>query len=235
MMPISQVANVTLADAHTIAVQPWEKKMVHAVEKAIRDSDLGVNPATSEYLQAARRLCDDRGLLLVIDEVQTGLGRTGRWFGFQNFDVAPDVVTMAKALGNGVPIGACWAKADVADAFRPGDHATTFGGQPLASSAARATLGVMIDEDVPDRARAAGARLAKGLEDLTAVTGVRGLGLLLGAELAAGGARDAAARCLAAGLVVNAVNPTTLRFAPSLLVSDDEIDEALTIVAKVLT
>src|SRR5207237_5192069 len=134
----------------------------------------GVNPATSEYLQAARRLCDDRGLLLVIDEVQTGLGRTGRWFGFQNFDVAPDVVTMAKALGNGVPIGACWAKADVADAFRLGDHATTFGGQPLATSAARATLAVMISEDAPGRAQAAGARLRKGLEALPAVAAVRG-------------------------------------------------------------
>src|SRR5438067_1666953 len=120
----------------------------------------GVKPATPEFLGAARRLCHDRGLLLILDEVQTGLGRTGRWFGFQHFDIAPDVVTMAKALGNGVPIGACWARSQVADAFRPGDHATTFGGQPLATAAARAVLRVMEDEDVPARAAARGQRLA---------------------------------------------------------------------------
>ncbi|MCB1016626.1 MAG: aminotransferase class III-fold pyridoxal phosphate-dependent enzyme, partial [Acidimicrobiales bacterium] len=98
----------------------------------------GVNVAPPGYLAAVRSLCDERGLLLIIDEVQTGLGRTGRWFGHQHFDVTPDVVTLAKALGNGVPIGACWARADVAAAFAPGDHATTYGGQPLATSAARA-------------------------------------------------------------------------------------------------
>jgi predicted acetylornithine/succinylornithine family transaminase len=195
----------------------------------------GVNPATAEYFQAVRRICDERGLLFIVDEVQTGLGRTGRWFGFQHFDVQPDVVTMAKALGNGVPIGACWARDEVAAAFRPGDHATTFGGQPLATSAARAVLRVMQDEDVPARATAAGARLRKGLEAIPAVVDVRGLGLLLAARLAEGvDARDAAARSLEAGLIVNPVNPTALRFAPSLLVGDDEIDEALGIVAKVL-
>jgi acetylornithine/N-succinyldiaminopimelate aminotransferase len=193
----------------------------------------GVNPAPVEYIRAVRRLCDDRGLLLIVDEVQTGLGRTGRWFGFQHSDVLPDVVTMAKALGNGVPIGACWARGPVADAFRRGDHATTFGGQPLAASAARATLAVMEKEDVPARAVAAGARLTKGLEALPAVAGVRGLGLLLGAELNGADAKEAASNALAAGLVVNPVSPTTLRFAPSLLVTDDEIDEAVSIIRTV--
>ncbi|TMK86224.1 MAG: acetylornithine transaminase [Actinobacteria bacterium] len=194
----------------------------------------GVNPATAEYFQAVRRLCDERGLLFIVDEVQTGLGRTGRWFGFQHFDVRPDVVTMAKALGNGVPIGACWARDEVAGAFRPGDHATTFGGQPLATAAARAVLEVMQAEDVPARARAAGARLRKGLEVIPAVAEVRGLGLLLAARLDDVDARQAAARALDAGLIVNPVSPTALRFAPSLLVTDDEIDEALAIVAEVL-
>src|SRR3954469_2346779 len=92
----------------------------------------GVQQATPEYFQGVRKICDERGLLFMVDEVQTGLGRTGAWFGFQHLAVEPDVVTMAKALGNGVPIGACWAKAEVAEAFKPGDHATTFGGQPLA-------------------------------------------------------------------------------------------------------
>ena len=93
----------------------------------------GVNPATAEYFAAVRRICDERGLLFMVDEVQTGFGRTGEWFGFQHMGVEPDVVTMAKALGNGVPIGACWARRDVASAFEPGDHATTFGGTPLAT------------------------------------------------------------------------------------------------------
>ncbi|MBO0748523.1 MAG: aminotransferase class III-fold pyridoxal phosphate-dependent enzyme, partial [Acidimicrobiaceae bacterium] len=111
----------------------------------------GVNPASPGYFRAVRELCDERGLLMIVDEVQTGLGRTGEWFGFQHYGVVPDVVTVAKALGNGVPIGACWARDEVADAFVPGDHGTTFGGQPLAASAARAVLAVMEAEDVPAR------------------------------------------------------------------------------------
>jgi acetylornithine/succinyldiaminopimelate/putrescine aminotransferase len=195
----------------------------------------GVNPATLEYFQGVRRLCDERGVLFVVDEVQTGLGRTGRWFGHQHYDLVPDVVTIAKALGNGVPIGACWARADVATAFEPGDHATTFGGQPLATAAARATLGVMEELDVPARAAAAGERLTNELSTLPGVAAVRGLGLLLAVELEDGlDAKDIAARALAAGLVVNAVTPTALRLAPPLNVSEGEIDEAVTILGKVL-
>src|SRR5262249_26023618 len=102
----------------------------------------GVNPATTGYLQAVRQLCDEREALLIMDEGQPGFGRTGRWFGFEHSGVRPDIVTMAKALGNGMPIGACWAQAEVAAAFAPGDHATTFGGQPLAARAALAVLDV---------------------------------------------------------------------------------------------
>ena len=194
----------------------------------------GVHVAPPDYLAGVRRLCDRIGALLIIDEVQTGLGRTGRWFGFEHFDVRPDVVTLAKALGNGVPIGACWARAEVAKAFEPGDHATTFGGQPLAARAALATLEVMERERVPKRAARAGARLAEGLAAIPGVAGVRGLGLLLAAELDGIDAKTANSACLQAGLVLNAVTPTALRFAPPLLVSDDEIDQALAIVAQVL-
>jgi acetylornithine/N-succinyldiaminopimelate aminotransferase len=195
----------------------------------------GVNPATPEYLRAVRELCDEREALLVFDEVQTGLGRTGRWFAFEHAGVRPDVVTMAKALGNGVPIGACWARADIATAFAPGDHATTFGGQPLAARAALAVLDVMEAEAVPERAEKAGERLSSALGALPQVATVRGLGLLLAAELVDGvDAKDVANRCLEAGLVVNAVTPTALRLAPPLLVSDDEIDEAVAILARVL-
>jgi predicted acetylornithine/succinylornithine family transaminase len=194
----------------------------------------GVNPATTEYFRGVRQLCDDKGVLFMVDEVQTGLGRTGRWFGFQHHAVAPDVVTMAKALGNGVPIGACWARSDVADAFKPGDHATTFGGQPLAASAARAVLQVMQDEDVPTRAAKAGERLTNALGDVAGVTAVRGLGLLLAVGVEPGTAKDVADALLDEGLVVNAVSPDALRLAPSLLVSDDEIDEAVELIRKVL-
>ena len=195
----------------------------------------GVNPASAEYFAAVRRICTERQILFLVDEVQTGLGRTGSWFAHQQLGVVPDVVTMAKALGNGMPIGACWARADVAEAFVPGDHATTYGGQPLAASAARATLAVMEAEDVPARARRAGARLTEELLTVAGVASVRGLGLLLGVELADGlDAREVAADALARGLVVNAVTPTALRLAPSLLVSDEEITRAVQLIAAAL-
>ena len=129
----------------------------------------GVNPAGAEYFQEVRRLCDERGLLLIVDEIQTGLGRTGEWFGYQHYGVRPDIVTVAKALGNGVPIGACWARDDVAASFVPGDHGSTFGGQPLATAAARAVLAVMEAEDIPSRARNAGDRLTSALQKLPGV------------------------------------------------------------------
>jgi acetylornithine/succinyldiaminopimelate/putrescine aminotransferase len=195
----------------------------------------GVQEAPAEYLRGVRRLCDEHEALLIVDEVQTGLGRTGRWFGFEHAGVQPDIVTMAKALGNGMPIGACWARADVAAAFHPGDHATTFGGQPLATAAARAVLTELRAIDAPALARTAGAELAAALEALPQVVAVRGLGLLLAAELAPG--YDAAAvtrSCLAAGVVVNAVTPSALRFAPPLTVSSEEIAEAVAVVGAVL-
>jgi acetylornithine/N-succinyldiaminopimelate aminotransferase len=194
----------------------------------------GVNPATAEYFQGVRRLCDERGVLFMVDEVQTGLGRTGRWFGFQHLGVEPDVVTMAKALGNGVPIGACWARPEVSSAFEPGDHATTYGGQPLAAAAARAVLATMEAEDAPGRAAKAGERLTEALSALPGVAGVRGSGLLLAVELDGLDARAVNAALLDAGVVANAVTPTALRLAPSLLIDDDQIDQAVTTVRHVL-
>jgi len=194
----------------------------------------GVHPATAEYFQGVRKLCDERGILFMVDEVQTGLGRTGRWFDVHNVGVQPDVVTMAKALGNGVPIGACWARAEVAGVFEPGDHGSTFGGQPLASAAARATLQVMQDEDVTSRAVHAGERFRAGLAALDTVVEVRGRGLLLGVELAEPAAKSVAAQLLLDGVVVNPVTPSTLRLAPSLLISDGEVDIAVEAIEKAL-
>ncbi|HEX6313051.1 MAG TPA: acetylornithine transaminase [Acidimicrobiia bacterium] len=224
---------VAFADVDALAAALDER--VCAVMLEPLQGEGGVNPPPPGYLAAVRRLCDEREALLVVDEVQTGLGRTGRWFGFEHAGVKPDIVTMAKALGNGVPVGACWARAEVAAAFAPGDHATTFGGQPLAARAALAVLDVMAAEDVPARAARAGARLTAGLEALAAVEGVRGAGLLLAAEL--GPERDAKAvetACRERGLIVNAVTPTALRLAPPLLVSDEEIDEAVAILEAAL-
>ena len=196
----------------------------------------GVIPATVEYFTAVRDVCTERGILLMIDEVQTGFARTGKWFGFEHFDVRPDVVTMAKGMGNGMPVGALWARHDVARAFVPGDHGSTFSGTALATSAVLATIAEMRRIDAPSRAVRQGLRLRRGLEEMNQVANVRGLGLLLGAELVKGvDAKERQTALLAAGLVTNAVTPTALRFAPPLNVTDEHIDEALEILRKVLS
>lgn len=195
----------------------------------------GVLPASREYLQAVRALCNERGLLMMLDEVQTGLGRTGEWFGFQYGDIAPDVVTMAKALGNGFPVGACWARRDVAGVFQPGDHGSTYSGTALAGAVVSAVIDEMRRLDAPALARQRGAYLHDRLTHTAGVQEVRGRGLLLAAELGPG--RDAKAvnaEMLNRGVVVNAVNATSLRWAPPLTVSESEIDEAVTILAGVL-
>jgi acetylornithine/N-succinyldiaminopimelate aminotransferase len=196
----------------------------------------GVVPAPPGYLEAAAELCRERGILLVLDEIQTGLGRTGRWFGFQHAGISPDIVTLAKALGNGMPIGACWARAEVAEAFVPGDHGSTFGGQPLACSAGLATVDELVRMNAPERAAMAGRRLAEGVGGLGPVAEVRGSGLLLGAVLEAGAppAKDIVKDALSAGLVLNAPADDVIRLAPPLVVADEEIDQAVGILRGVL-
>ena len=203
----------------------------------------GVNVGDGDYLKKVRQLCDERDMLLMFDEVQTGFARTGEWFAWQHHfdskgDVRPDVVTMAKALGNGVPIGAIWAKRDVAQAFQPGDHATTYGGQPLATSAARAVLRIMEAIDAPSLAREAGDQLMGKLLQVPNVTDTRGLGLLIAAEIdteqVGMTGPEIALACLKAGLVVNGISPTAIRLAPPLTVSTDEIDEAMEKLSVVL-
>ena len=199
----------------------------------------GINPAEEGFLRDIRRLCDERGLLLVMDEVQTGLGRTGAWFGFHHAGIRADVVTVAKALGNGIPIGAVWATTEVAAAFGPGDHGSTFAGQPVAAAAAREVLRVMEEIDAPRLARERGVELTGLLEELPGISSVRGQGLLLGAELAPGvlaerTAPQVARACLDAGLVVNGITPTALRMAPPLTVSSAELVEGTEILGEVL-
>jgi len=194
----------------------------------------GVNPATVEYFRGARELCTERGVLFMVDEVQTGLGRCGAWFAHQHFGVTPDVVTIAKALGNGVPIGACWAREDVAAVFEPGDHATTYGGQPLAASAARAVLQVMESNDVPARARHIGELVERDLSGVDGVIDVRGLGALIAVEVSVD-ARELCRLLLERGVLTNAVTPTALRLAPSLLISDEDLTIGNTAIVEVIS
>lgn len=195
----------------------------------------GVIPAPAGYLQHVRELCDEVGALMIVDEIQTGFCRTGRWFGFEHAGVRPDVVTLAKAMGNGMPVGACWARSEVAGVFQPGDHGSTYSGTALATAVVSAVIDEMRRLDAPRLATEQGSRLAAGLEALPQVTGVRGEGLLLGAALADGIDAPAVYRALLSeGLICNAVNASTLRFAPPLVVTDAEIDEAVALVAEAL-
>ncbi len=197
----------------------------------------GVHPATPEYLQGVRRLCDERGLVLVLDEIQTGIGRTGKLFAYEHFGIEPDVLTLAKALGGGVPIGAMLAKAHVADAFGPGDHGSTFGGNPLVCAAALAVLTTVTGDGLVAHAAEVGQYLTDQLVGLArkhaVITGVRGMGLLLAVELSVEAAPvvDAAR---ARGLLINAVRPKTLRFVPPLIVTTTEVDEAMRILDAAL-
>jgi acetylornithine/N-succinyldiaminopimelate aminotransferase len=195
----------------------------------------GVNPPPPGYLAGIRELCDETGALMMLDEIQTGFARTGRWFGFEHDGVAPDVVTLAKAMGNGVPIGACWARRDVARVFEPGDHGSTFSGTAIATAAVNAVIGEMRRIDAPTLAATHGAKLAAALAAIPNVSSVRGRGLLLAAELDGVEAPAVYRQLLDRGLVTNAVTPTALRFAPPITVSDAEIDEAVELLDEVLS
>ena len=195
----------------------------------------GVLPADPQYLRDVRALCDERGLLMMMDEVQTGFGRTGEWFGFQHAGVVPDVVTMAKAMGNGFPVGAMWAKREVAAVFQPGDHGSTYSGTAIATAVVSAVLAEMRRIDAPRLAAERGAELTAKLAALPGVASVRGAGLLLAVELAEGiESKPVYVRLLEEGLVTNAVTATALRLAPPLNVTTAEIDEAVGIVGSVL-
>jgi predicted acetylornithine/succinylornithine family transaminase len=195
----------------------------------------GVLPADPQYLRDVRALCDERGLLLMMDEVQTGFGRTGRWFGFQHAGVVPDVVTMAKAMGNGFPVGAMWARREVAAVFQPGDHGSTYSGTAIATAVVSAVIDEMRRIDAPALAAQRGGELTSALSALRGVESVRGSGLLLAVELSPGiDAKAVYSRLLAEGLVTNAVTATALRLAPPLTVTPGEITEAVALIGRVL-
>jgi predicted acetylornithine/succinylornithine family transaminase len=190
----------------------------------------GINPADDAYLTGLRRLCDAKGLLLVLDEIQTGFGRTGRWFAYQHAGVLPDILALAKGLGGGVPIGAVVARDEIMQALQPGTHGTTFGGNPLVCAAALAVIETIEAERLVDNAKETGAYLMTRLRELAAktslVTEVRGRGLMVAAEITVPSDKVVAA-CLARGLLVNNVRPTSIRFVPPLIATRADVDRAM--------
>jgi acetylornithine/N-succinyldiaminopimelate aminotransferase len=192
----------------------------------------GINEATPEYMQTIRDLCDEQGALMILDEVQTGMGRTGRWFGYQHHEVTPDIITLAKALGGGIAIGAMIAKSQTAECFVPGTHASTFGGNPLACAAAMAVIDAIESEKLLDNAVKMGdyARQKFQLlkEKYPLIDHIRGKGLMLGIQLTMPGAQIVS-RCLEKGLRINCTQETVLRFMPSMTVTAQEIDRAVEI------
>ncbi len=197
----------------------------------------GVRAAAPDYLRGVRRLCDARGLLLILDEVQTGIGRTGTLFAYEHYGITPDILTLAKGLGGGVPIGATLARAGVADAFAPGDHGSTFGGNPLACAAALAVLTTIDADGLVDRAGEVGAYLFERLRVLArrhrVIMEIRGLGLMAAVELSVEAAAVVEA-CRERGLLVNAVTPTALRLVPPLVITPADVDEAVEILNEAL-
>ncbi len=194
----------------------------------------GVWPSSLAFMAAARALADERDLLFMVDEVQTGLCRTGEWFAYQHYDVQPDVVCLAKALGNGFPIAAVWAKREVAACLEAGDHGSTFGGNPLATAAARKVLEIMERDDIVGRARSLGNQLAGALAELPHAESVRGMGGMLAVELDGPIAKAVATRAATSGLLVNPITPTALRLTPPLTTSADEVEEAMALLGDVL-
>ena len=193
----------------------------------------GVHPVDPEFARAARSLADELGALLCFDEVQTGVGRTGSFFAFERLGVRPDLVTLAKGLANGLPIGALLVADGISGGLEPGDHASTFGGNPVSCAAATAVLDA-IDDELLANARAMGERLATGLAELPGVSEVRGAGLLIGADIE-GAASDVAAKALEHHLLVTTCGPSSIRLTPPLSVSAGLVDQALATLREVLT
>jgi len=196
--------------------------------------EAGVITPENGYLAGLRVICDRVGALLVFDCVQTGIGRTGQWFGFEHESVQPDVVTLAKGIGGGLPLGATIAYGRAAQLLQPGDHGTTFGGNPVACAAANAVLDVIESNKLMQSAKVFERKIKKSLSDTPGVSEVRGKGLLLGIELASPIAKKIASAMLDAGVIVNAANETTIRIAPPLIVTMSQIEKFIATFKKVM-
>jgi acetylornithine aminotransferase len=198
----------------------------------------GVHVPGSEYLKEVRKLCDKSGVLLIFDEIQTGMGRTGKLFAYEHSGVEPDIMTLAKALGNGLPIGAMLAKEHVASAFVHGSHATTFGGTPVVTAAALEVLKVLSEEKIIDKCDKTGAYFKERLLWLKSrhpsILDVRGKGLLIGMELDNGGGESLVNKCLERGFLINCIQGRIIRFVPPLIISREEIDALILCLDEIL-
>jgi len=221
-------------DLETLAGMITERTCAVLVEPI--QAEGGIKLAAPGYFAGLRKLCDERNILLILDEVQVGMGRTGSLFAYEQEGIIPDIITLAKAIGNGFPLGATLAGEKVADAFAPGSHASTFGGNPLGMAAARATLAVLLSEGIVQECRNKGSYLMARIEELRArhqlIKEVRGRGLLVGVELN-GEAAAIIARAMKRGLLIASAGPNVLRFVPPLIATKQDIDQATAILDEV--
>ena len=230
---IKGVKHVPYGDIDAMRKAVSKKTAMVIIEPIMGEAGVIVPP--SDYLQELRLLCDKNGSLLVIDAVQTGMGRTGDWFGYEYSGIKPDVITLAKGLGGGLPLGAMIALGKAANFFQPGDHGSTFGGNPVTTAAGLAAIEFIESKKILDKVEKQGAHLIQEIALIPGVKEVRGGGLLLGIELETLKASDVSDAMRNAGVLVNAANATTIRIAPALIVSDAQITKFISIFRKVIT
>ena len=230
---VKGVKHVPYGDIEAMRKAVSKKTAMVIIEPIMGEAGVIVPPA--DYLQQLRVLCDDKGALLVIDAVQTGMGRTGDWFGYEYSGITPDVITLAKGLGGGLPLGAMIALGKAAELFQPGDHGSTFGGNPVTTAAGLAAIEVIESKKLLNKVKQQGAHLIQELALIPGVKEVRGAGLLIGIELETLKASDIATAMRDAGVLVNAANATTVRIAPALIVTDAQINKFISIFRKVIS
>jgi acetylornithine aminotransferase len=230
---IKGVKHVPFGDIDAMRKAISKKTAMVIIEPIMGEAGVIVPP--SDYLQQLRQLCDTNGSLLVIDAVQTGMGRTGDWFGYEYSGIKPDVITLAKGLGGGLPLGAMIALGKAADLFQAGDHGSTFGGNPVTTAAGLAAIEYIETKDILQKVEKQGSHLMQELALIPGVKEVRGAGLLLGIELESLKASDVSDAMRDAGILVNAANPTTIRIAPALIVTDAQINKFISTFRKVIT
>ena len=229
---IKGVKHVPYGDIDAMRKAVSKKTAMVIIEPIMGEAGVIVPP--QDYLQQLRYICDKNGALLVIDAVQTGMGRTGDWFGYEYSGITPDVITLAKGLGGGLPLGAMIALGKAADLFQPGDHGSTFGGNPVTTAAALSVISFIEENQILDKVQKQGNYLMQEIALIPGVKEVRGAGLLIGIEFDSLKAPDIAAAMQTAGVLVNAANPTTIRIAPALIVSDAQINKFISIFKKVI-
>ena len=230
---IKGVKHVPFGDIEAIRKAVTKKTAMVIIEPIMGEAGVIVPPA--DYLRELRALCDAKGALLVIDAVQTGMGRTGDWFGYEYSGITPDVITLAKGLGGGLPLGAMIALGKAADLFQPGDHGSTFGGNPVTTAAGLAAIKFIETQKILKKVEKQGVYLMQELAVIPGVAEVRGAGLLLGIELENLKAADIAKALQNEGVLVNAANPTTIRLAPALIVTDAQLKKFVSIFKKVMS